>query len=152
MVFPTFFNLSLNLAIRSSWSEPQSAPGCFCWLYRDSPYLAAENRISLILVLTIWRCPFVESSNVVGKPCLLYQCAPVCYTSFSLGKTLLAFVLLHFVLQRQTSLWLQLSLDFLILHSSPLWWKGHLFFFFNLFLEGIVGSHFRTIKLQLLWH
>ena len=26
MVFPTFFNLSLNLAIRSSWSEPQSAP------------------------------------------------------------------------------------------------------------------------------
>ena len=27
MVFPTFFNLSLNLAIRSSWSEPQSVPG-----------------------------------------------------------------------------------------------------------------------------
>ena len=27
MVFPTFFNLSLNLAIRSSRSEPQSAPG-----------------------------------------------------------------------------------------------------------------------------
>ena len=27
MVFPTFFNLSLNFAIRSSWSKPQSAPG-----------------------------------------------------------------------------------------------------------------------------
>ena len=27
VVFFTFFNLSLNLAIRSSWSEPQSAPG-----------------------------------------------------------------------------------------------------------------------------
>ena len=26
MFFTTFFNLSLNLAIRSSWSEPQSAP------------------------------------------------------------------------------------------------------------------------------
>ena len=26
MLFPTFFNLNLNLAIRSSWSEPQSAP------------------------------------------------------------------------------------------------------------------------------
>ena len=26
VVFPTFFNLSLNLAIRSSWSQPQSAP------------------------------------------------------------------------------------------------------------------------------
>ena len=27
MVFPTFFNLSMNLAIGNSWSEPQSAPG-----------------------------------------------------------------------------------------------------------------------------
>ena len=27
VVFPTFFNLSMNLALRSSWSEPQSAPG-----------------------------------------------------------------------------------------------------------------------------
>ena len=27
LVFPTFFNLSLNLAIRSSWSEPQSTLG-----------------------------------------------------------------------------------------------------------------------------
>ena len=27
VVFSTFFNLTLNLAIRSSWSEPQSAPG-----------------------------------------------------------------------------------------------------------------------------
>ena len=27
VVFPTFFNLSLNLAIRCSWSGPQSAPG-----------------------------------------------------------------------------------------------------------------------------
>ena len=26
VVFPTFFNLSLNFAIRSSWSEPQSTP------------------------------------------------------------------------------------------------------------------------------
>ena len=29
MVFPTFFNLSLNFEIRSSWSEPQSAPVLF---------------------------------------------------------------------------------------------------------------------------
>ena len=27
VVFPTFFNFSLNLAIRSSWSEPQSTSG-----------------------------------------------------------------------------------------------------------------------------
>ena len=29
VVFPTFFNLSLNLAIRISWSVPQSASGFF---------------------------------------------------------------------------------------------------------------------------
>ena len=34
----------------------------------------------------------------------------------SLGKALLAFDLLHFVLQGQTCLLLQLSLDFLLLH------------------------------------
>ena len=52
-------------------------------------------------------------SCIVGRGCLLW---PVC----SLGKTLLAFALLHFVLQSQTCLLLQVSLDFLLLHSSPL--------------------------------
>ena len=37
----------------------------------------------------------------------------------------------------------------LILHSSPLWWKGHLFWV--LVLEGLVGLH-RTVQLQLLLH
>ena len=36
----------------------------FCWLYRGSPSSAAKN---LILVLTIWWCPCVESSLVVGR-------------------------------------------------------------------------------------
>ena len=62
-------------------------------------------------------------SCVVGRGCLLW---PVCF----LGRTLLAFALLHFVLKDQTCLLLQVSLDFLLLYSSPLWWKGHLVFFF----------------------
>ena len=33
MVFPTFFNLSLNLGIWSSWSEPQSAPSLFFFFF-----------------------------------------------------------------------------------------------------------------------
>ena len=82
-------------------------------------------------------------SCVVGRGCLLW---PVC----SFGKTLLAFALLHFVLQGQTCLLLQVSLDFLLLHSNPLWWKGHLFWGV-LVLEGLVGLH-RTIQLQLLQH
>ena len=71
MVFPTFFNLTLNLAVRSSWSEPQSAPGCFCWLYRASLSLAAKNIISLISVLTVWWCPCVESSLVLLEECVM---------------------------------------------------------------------------------
>ena len=81
-------------------------------------------------------------SCVVGKEYLLW---PVC----SPGKTLLAFALLHFVLQGQICLLLQVSLDFLLLHSSPLWWKGHLLWV--LFLEGLVGLH-GTIWLPLLQH
>ena len=47
-------------AIVSSWS-------CFCRLYRASPSLAAKNRINLILVLTFWWCPCVESSLCCWK-------------------------------------------------------------------------------------
>ena len=81
-------------------------------------------------------------SCAVGRGCLLWL---VC----SLGKTLLALALLHFVPQGQICLLLQASLEFLLLHSSPLWWKGHLFWV--LVLEGLIGLH-RTIQLQLLQH
>jgi len=43
----------------------------------------------------------------------------------------------------------KVSLDFLLLHSSPLWWKGYPFLV--LVLEGLVGLH-RTIKLLLVHH
>ena len=69
-------------------------------------------------------------SCVVGRRCLVWP-------GHSFGKTLLAFALLHFVLQGQICLLLQVSLDFLLLHSSPLWWKWHLFWV--LVLEGLIG-------------
>ena len=79
-------------------------------------------------------------SCVVERGCLLW---PVC----SLGKTLLAFALLHSIFQGQICLLLQMFLDFLLLHFSPLWWKGHLFGV--LILESLVGLH-RTVQLQVL--
>ena len=79
-------------------------------------------------------------SSVVGRGCLLWPVR-------SLGKTLLDFALLHFVLQGQFCLLFQVPLNFLLLHSSPLWWKGHPFCV--LVLEGLVGLH-RTVQLQLL--
>ena len=115
-----------------------SSQSCFCWLYRASSSWAAKNIINLISVLTIWWCPYVESS-------LALLGVGVCYDL--LGKTLLPFVLLHFVLQRQTCLLLQIPLDFLRFNSRYLWWKGHLLWV--LVLKGLVGLH-RTVQLQLL--
>ena len=74
-------------------------------------------------------------SCVVGRGCLLWPVR-------SLGSTLLAFALIHFVLQGHICLLLQVSHDVLLLPSSPLWWKGHLFWV--LVLEDLVGLH-RTI-------
>ena len=81
-------------------------------------------------------------SCVVGRGCLLW---PV----HSLGKSLLAFALLHFVLRGQICLLLRVSLNFLLLHSTPLQRKGHLFLV--LVLKGLLGLH-RTVQLQLLQH
>ena len=64
MVFPTFFNLSLNFVIRSSWSEPQSAPGLVfadCKEYNQSDFGVDH------LVMSMYR----DFSCVVGRGCLL---------------------------------------------------------------------------------
>ena len=74
----------------SSWS-------CFCWLFRASPPLVAKNIINLISVLTLWWCPRVESSLELLEE-------GVCYEVPSLGKSLLTFDLLCFVLQGQSCL------------------------------------------------
>ena len=81
-------------------------------------------------------------SCVVGRGCSLW------WLQNSLPKEL-ALALLQFVLQGQTCLLVPVSLDFLLLHSSLLWWKGHLLLV--LVLEGLINFH-RTIQLQLLQH
>ena len=50
-----------------------SPRSCFCWLYRVFPSLAAKNIINLILVLTIWWCPCVESSLVLLEEGVCYD-------------------------------------------------------------------------------
>ena len=44
---------------------------CFCWLYRDSPSLAAKK--NLISVLTIWWCPCVELSLALLEEGVYYD-------------------------------------------------------------------------------
>ena len=87
---------------------------CFCWLYRASPSLAAKNIIHLISVLTIWWRPCVKSSLVLLEEGVCYdQC-------ISLVRILLVFALLHSSFQGQICLLLQVFLELLLLHSSPL--------------------------------
>ena len=50
-----------------------SSHSCFCWLYRAFPSLAANNLINLILVLTLWWCPCVESSLVLLEEGVCYD-------------------------------------------------------------------------------
>ena len=92
-------------------------------------------------------------NHVVMSMCRVFSCVVgrghLLWPVRSLGKTLLVFALLCFVLQNQICMFLQVFLDFLLLHSSPLWWKGHRFWV--LVLEGLVGLH-RTIQLPLLQH
>ena len=111
-----------------------SSQSWFCWQYRASPSLASKNIINLISVM--YMCKVI--SRVVGRGYFLW---PVCF----IGKTLLVFALLHFILQGQTCLLLQVSLDFLCLHSSPLWWKIHLFF--SVSSRRSCRSHHRTIPI-----
>ena len=55
-----------------------SSQSYFLWLYRASPSFAAKNIINLILVLTIWWCPCVESSLVLLEEGVCYdQCVPL---------------------------------------------------------------------------
>ena len=206
MVFHTFFNLSLKVALRISWSESQSAPslvladfiqflgegngtplqsclenpmdGGAWWaavhgVAKSRTWLsdftftfhfhALEKEMVTHSSVLAWRIPGMGEpgglpsmgshrvghdwsdlaaysfsifvckgynqsdfstdhlmmsmckviSCAIGKECFLW---PVHF----LRKTLLAFALLHFVLQGQSWLLLQVSLDFLLLHSSPL--------------------------------
>ena len=98
MFSPTFLNSSLIFAIRNLWSEPQWDLGL---VFADSIELLHlwckdYNQFDFSIDhLVMSMCRVV--SCVVGRGCLLWL---ACY----LNKTLLAFALLHFVLQRQTCL------------------------------------------------
>ena len=76
------------------WATISSS--CFCWLYTASPSLAAKNVINLILELTIWWCPCVESSFVLLEDSVCY------YQSVLLAK--LCWPLLCFILYSNVNL------------------------------------------------
>ena len=71
-------------------SATVSSQSYFCWLYRASPPLAANNVINLISVLTIWWCPCVEFSLVLLEEGVCYE---QCVLLEKLCYPLLCFIL-----------------------------------------------------------
>ena len=99
--------------MRSWWSEPQSAPGLvFLTLYSFSIFSYEEcNQSDFSIDHSVMSmCKVI--SCVVLKGCLVWQ-------EYSLGKILSAIALLHFILQGQTCLLFQVSLEFLLCIPVP---------------------------------
>ena len=123
-------------ATASSWS-------CFCWLHRTSPFLAAKDIVSLILVLTIWWCPSVESSLVLLEGGVCYgQWVPLAKLYISLCPASFCIPSPNLPVTPGVS-WLP-TFTF----QSPIMKRTS---FWVLVLKGMVGLH-RTILFQLLQH
>ena len=120
VILPAFFSFSLNFAIRSSWYEPQSSPSLVFTDCRELLRLPVQRTWSTWF--HYWPRGDVDmQSHLLGCGKWVFA-----MTSVLFDKTLLAFALLQFVLQGQTCLLFQVSLDFLLLHSNSLWQKLHL--------------------------
>ena len=126
--FPYFLQFKPEFCNKNSRSEPQSIPSLVftysieilqLWLQKNnnnkSDFGIDQN------ALYAWWCPCIESS-------LGFLARVFAMTSLVSGQTLLAFALLHFILQGQTGLVVQVSLDFIYLQSNILWLKRHLSF------------------------
>ena len=116
---------------------------CFCWLYRAFPSFAAKNIIIVILVLTIWWCPCVESSLVLLEEGV---CCDQCIFLAKLYSSLPCFI------PHSKAKFACYSRCFLTSYFFfPVPYNEKDIFFGVLTLEGLVGLH-RTIQLQLLQH
>ena len=117
-VIPEWYSFPYFLQFKAEFGNKEfmiwaivSFRSCFCWLYRASPSLAAKNIINLILVLTIWWCPCVESSLVLLED-------GVCYDQCVLLTNSIRLCLVSFCIPRLT-LPVTPGISWL-LHSSPL--------------------------------
>ena len=143
---PNFFNLNLNFAKQTNnnnnknkqelmiWATVSSR-SCFYLLYRASPPLTSKNIISLFLY---WPSGNVHVYSHLG---FLKKC--VCsFDKMFFWQNFISLCPASFSIQGQTCLLCQVYLGFLLLHSNPLWWKGHLLLLLLLIvLEGVVVLH-----------
>ena len=124
-----------------------SSCSCFCWLYRASPSLAANNIINLILSLTTWWCPYVEFSIVILEESVRYD---LCVLLAKHGYPLCFFILYS---KTKFACYSRYLLTSYFCIPIPYDEKDIFFclFVLVLVLEDLAVFH-RTIQLQLLWH
>ena len=141
-------------------------PGIFPCVFKASIFLReadylSHSQLQVLFLLTVYSLSIFgyEECNQFGfsiDQLLMSMCKVTprdvkkryfLWLVHSLGRIQVAFARFHFVLQGQTCLLLLVTLDFLLLHSSPQWWIEHLFLV--LVPGGLVGLH-RTDHLQLL--
>ena len=113
---PEFCNKKLMI-----WATVSSR-SCFCWQCRDSPSLAAKNIMNLIEIETSGDVHVYSSLLCCWKMVFDMTSMFSCQNSVSLFPA-------SFHTPKPNLLLLQVSFDFLLLHSNPLWWKGNLLFF-----------------------
>ena len=112
------------------------------WLYRASSSPAAKNITNLILVLTLWWCPCVDSSLVLLEEgvcydrCVLLEKLSLCPASFCTPRP---------------NLPVTPGISWLFRFCIPVPYDEKAIFFLMLVLRGLVRLH-RTSKLQFLRH
>ena len=140
--FPYFLQFKSEFCNKEfmTWATV-SSQSCFCWLYGASPSLAAKNIVILILVLTIWWCPCIESSLVLLEEGVCYD---QCIFLAKLYQSLPCFIPYSKAKFACYSRYLLTSYFCIPVHygEKDIFWG-------ELVLEALVGLH-RTIQLQLL--
>ena len=126
-----------------------SSRSCFCWLYRAFPSGCKEyNQSDFSIHYSVFSIQ--HSSGNVHLYSLLFRCwKRFAMTSVFSWQNSISLFPASFCNPRPNLPVTPGISDSLLVHSSPLKWKGHLFWV--LVLEGLVGLH-RTVQLQLFKH
>ena len=120
--FPYFLQFKSEFCNKESWSEPLSAPSL---VFADCIELL---HLWLQRILSIWFWYWPSGDVHVESHLLCCWKRVFAMTSAFSWQNSVSLCPALFVLQGQICLLLQVFLDFLLLHSSPLWWKSYLFF------------------------
>ena len=144
VVFPTFFNLSLNFAMRSSWYEPQSSP---CFVFADCIELL-HLWLQRIQLIWFWYLPSGDVHVQSHLSCCWKRVFSMT-SAFSWQNSVSLCPALYYTPRPNLPVTPSISWLPTFAFQSPVMKMTH--FFWVLVLEGLVCLH-RIVQLQFLWH